>query len=413
MMRPEHTIHIIGVSGNSLTAKDLALIGSCAMLVAAEKMRPLLTAMLPAYPSSRIIPILPLAAALSAINEGLSGGDVAVLASGDPLFFGIGSLLGKHFGPQQLRIQPAVSSMQLAFARLGLAWHDARFLSLHGRARLGLTRSILACPKLCILTDQENNPPAIAREILTCLPSEQAVHCRCFVGENLGGHEERLTSGSLAEITERQFRDPNVMIILQDGIGRENLPVFGLQENELHHSRGLITKDELRAAAIHALALPRRGVFWDVGAGSGSLSIETARLAEDLEVYAIERHDEQLAHISNNRSRYSAWNVQPVRGEAPAALVDLPPPERIFIGGSGGNLERIIEVSANRLKKGGRIVVSAVLDRTAADAPRFLYAQGLEVEIKRIEVSRQYYPSADICRLNPISIIIGRKSVKG
>ncbi len=411
-MTLEHIINIVGVAENSLAPKDLALIASCAILVAAEKMRPLVMMMLPNYPSSRIIPLLPLQAVLSSIDEALTKGDVAVLASGDPLFFGIGSLLAQHFGPQKLRILPAVSSMQLAFARLGLAWHDSTFVSLHGRSRSPLIRSILSCTKVCILTDQENSPTAIAREVLTYSTREQALHCRCFVGENLGGQDERLTTGTLAEIAERQFRDPNVMIILQDVIRRDSLAVFGLQEHELHHSRGLITKDEIRAAAIHALALPRRGVLWDVGAGSGSLSIESARLTEDLEVFAIERQDEQLAHINKNRFKYSAWNVQPVKGEAPEALVCLPPPDRIFIGGSGGNLEGIIDVCANRLKEGGRIVVSAVLDRTAADAPRILDAQGLEVEIRRIQVSRQRYPSPDICRLNPISIIIGGKTVK-
>ncbi len=412
LMMPEHIIHLIGVAGNSLAKKDFDLMGKCSAIVVSERMRPDILTGLPDYPSSRIFSVLPLQAALAAIEEGLGRGDVAVLASGDPLFFGIGALVGKHFGTGRLRITPAVSSMQLAFARLGVSWHDAIFLSLHGRERTHLARRILSSSKVCILTDRQNSPANIAQELLATLSPEQIRCCRCFVGEDLGSENERQTLGSLAEIAKNRYSDRNVLIILQNVTDKEAHPVFGLQEHQFQHSRGLITKDEIRAAVIHALALPRRGVFWDIGAGSGSVSLEAARLAEDLDIYAVERHDEQLSHIACNRVRYSAWNIEPVKGEAPEILARLPDPDRVFIGGSGGNLESIINIVSVRLKVGGRIVVTAVLDKTSTDAPQFLYARGLEVEIKKIEVSRQHYPLTDISRLNPISIIIGRKYEK-
>lgn len=406
---PKHIIHLIGVAGNSLAKKDFDFISTCSAIFVSDRMRPVILAGLPDYPSSRIFSILPLQAALSIMKDCLSQGDVAVLASGDPLFFGIGALISKHFDTGQLRITPAVSSMQLAFARIGVAWHDATFLSLHGRERIHLARRILSSSKICILTDGQNTPTDIAQELLAEFTPEQIRGCRCFVGEDLGSDTERLTHGSLKEIAEMQFSDPNVMIILQDIIKKEDDLVFGLQEHDLQHSRGLITKDEIRAAVIHALALPRKGVFWDIGAGSGSVSVEAARLAAHLEVYAIERYDEQFSHITSNRERYSVWNLEPVKGEAPDILHRLPDPDRVFIGGSGGNLEGIINISVDRLKAGGRIVVTAVLDKTCTDAPQYLYAHGLEVDIKRIAVSRQCYPSAETTELNPIAIITGRK----
>lgn len=392
-----------------MTAEGIALITSCSLLVVSDTLLPIVSRHLPDYPLSRIVSVLPLPAALAAIEEGLTRGDVAILASGDPLFFGIGALLGTQFGPQRLRVTPAISSMQLAFARLGLPWHDARFLSLHGRKRTPLARQVLAHPKVCILTDRHNTPASIARELQATLTPEQIDNCQCFVGEDLGGRQENQTRGSLAEIAGRQFKEPNVMIVIQEDSGADGVPVFGLREDELAHSRGLITKDEIRAAIIHALALPRQGVLWDLGAGSGSVGIEAARLAEGLEVYAVERHDEQLAHIAANRRRYAVLNLEPVKGEAPEALERLPDPDRVFIGGSGGNLAGIVAAAAGRLKAGGRIVVSAVLDRTSVEAPPLLHAHGLEVEIRRIEVSRQSYPLTGTVRLNPITIISGRK----
>ena len=405
---PEYIIYLIGVAGNSLTIKDFERIDSCSTLIAPDKIRPAISAGLPDYPSDQILSVLPLPTALSAIESGLQHGDVAVLASGDPLFYGIGTLICKRFGADRVRTAPAVSSMQLAFARLGVAWHDATFLSLHGRDRTHLKSRILSSPKVFILTDHVNTPVVIVQDLLATLSSEQVMSCRCFVGEDLGTDKERHTIGGLAEIAEKQYSNPNAMIIIRDIVGKSD-PVFGLQEHEFEHSRGLITKDEIRAVVMHALALPRQGVFWDIGSGSGSVSIEAAKLTENLEIYAVEKLEEQLSHIACNRERYSAWNLKPIKGEAPGILARLPDPDRVFIGGSGGNLAAIIDVAVDRLKEDGRIVVTAVLDKTCTDAPRFLYSHGLEVEIKRIEVSRQHYPLAEISRLNPISIIIGRK----
>lgn len=402
-------IHILGIAGNSLSKNDVEIMGRCFTIVVSERLRLPVLNSLPDAPVARIIPVTPLKNAVSAIEEGLKIGDVAVLASGDPLFFGIGHLLVKYFGVDRLRITPVVSAMQLAFARLGVAWQDATFLSLHGREFAGMAHSILSSAKVCILTDNKNTPSAIAGNLLAELSPEKILNYTCFVGEYLGTDSEKLTLGSLQDIAKKQFGNLNVMIILRNtGVQGED-PLFGLQEHEFAHSRGLITKDEIRAAVIHALALPRKGVFWDVGAGSGSISVEVARLAMDLEVFAVEKNIEQINHITANRKKYSTYNLKPVSGEAPEVLVNLPLPDRVFIGGSGGNLEKILTFSAQKLKAGGEIVVTAVLETTTKEAPRFLYSQGLDVQIKRISVSRQTYPHTDCINLNPISIITGRK----
>ena len=188
------------------------------------------------------------------------------------------------------------------------------------------------------------------------------------------------------------------------------MPVFGLEEREISHSRGLITKNEVRAAVIHALRLPRQGVFWDIGAGSGSVSVEAARLSADLQVFAIEKNAEQLDHIRHNRETFCSANIEVIAGEAPEALAQLPDPDRVFVGGSGGNLARILAAAAGRLKDGGSIVVNAVLAKTGEEAPGRLCSLGLAVEISRITVERQRYPALEINRFNPISLIVGRKT---
>ena len=123
---------------------------------------------------------------------------------------------------------------------------------------------------------------------------------------------------------------------------------LGLTEDEVVHSRGLITKSEVRAATIHQLRLPKTGVFWDVGAGSGSISIEAARSHPELTLFAIEHKMEEIANIKANIRKFGCYNIIPVFGKAPEELTDLPAPDRIFVGGSSGTLSAIAEIAKNR-----------------------------------------------------------------
>ena len=403
-------IYLVGVAGDVLAEDAIELIASCAAIIVSARMMPLLDAALPDYPRSQIFPVTPLEEAIAAIGSALGRGHVAMLASGDPLFFGIGDLLGRRFGRSRLVTLPAVSSMQIAFARLGLPWHDARFISLHGRPSSHFAARILPFAKVCILTDRLNTPDAIASELLRHVSAERSADFSLFVGEELGCAHEKVTIGSLHDIAKQRFSEPNIVIILQDTKVDSEMPVFGLEEQDICHSRGLITKNEVRAAVIHALGLPRQGVFWDIGAGSGSVSIEAARLSDELQVFAIEKNAEQLDHIRHNRETFRSLNIEVIAGRAPEILARLPDPDRIFVGGSGGNLAQVLAVAGRRLKAGGRVVVNAVLARTGEEAPALLSSQGLAVEVSRISVERQHYPAPEISRFNPISLIVGRKT---
>jgi len=357
-----------------------------------------------------IIPISPLTAAIASIRKALKKGDVAVLASGDPLFFGIGRMLISEFGQEKVRITPAVSSLQHAFARFTLPWENAAFVSLHGRRPANLIGRLLARPLTAVLTDNVNRPEVIAQELLKFIVdshTELTIH----VAENLGMKTERCVSGSAREIAGTTFGSLCCMLIVIAQNHTAKTPyVFGLTEDEIVHSRGLITKNEVRAAVLHSLAIPGNSVLWDVGAGSGSVGLEAARMQQDIMVYSIEKEEEQQRNIQENTDRYGVANLKLIKGSAPGALAGLPRPERIFVGGSGGNLAEIIQHSATVLLPGGRIVVSAVLEKTCKEAPEVMYRNGLQVDLRRIDVERMSYPRKEPISFNPITLIVGKKT---
>lgn len=418
-------VHLIGVDGSGrFSNQDLELIRSCRALVLSRRHQSLLSSTLASLPETCLIPIAPVQQALTLAAQALNRGDVAVLASGDPLFFGIGRTLLNFFGPERIAVYPALSSMQVAFARFKIPWDDAGFLSLHGREVNNIAATLLGHDKLFLFTDHRTSPDLIARSLLqecgTGINTEYTVH----VAENLGMDKEQLHSGSLSEIAARTFAPLNVMILIKRS-PPSSLPTIGLIEEEITHSRGLITKNEVRAASLHALRLPLQGVLWDVGAGSGAVGLEAARLFPRLQVCAVEQKDEQIQNIRRNRERFQAWNLHLLQGNAPEILAALPAPDRVFIGGSGGQLRAIIDHAASRLTPGGRIVVNAVLEKTAQEAPEYLHAMGLKVTMSEIRVTRRRYPhdsplsldsgmvkeqtALDNQVLHPITIIVGQK----
>ncbi len=153
------------------------------------------------------------------------------------------------------------------------------------------------------------------------------------------------------ETSKQKFSALNILCLLVPKIPDNKTCSygFGLTEDSIEHSRGLITKNEVRAATLHQLQLPAEGIFWDVGAGSGSLSIEAARSNPQLTVYAIEHKEEEIDNIKNNIVKFDCYNIVPVFGKAPESLVHLPDPNRVFIGGSSGSLPGIVELLDKRL----------------------------------------------------------------
>lgn len=347
---------------------------------------------------------------------------IALIASGDPMFSGIGRRAVEEFGKDAVEIIPDLSSVQVAFSRIREPWDDAFLISLHGgpdpAKRRRLPYEIQDIPflierhnKIAILTDRENNPAEIAR-VLRLPPIVHGLSPMLYVCERLGYEDEKITVGPPENIAGMAFSEPNVVIILRSQTvvsGAKPSPItFGLMEDEISHSRGLITKDEIRSVTIHKLRLPQAGVFWDIGSGSGSISIEAARLSPGLKVFAIEKNNEQILNIKKNKIRFEASNIEIIEGAAPDVLKELPSPDRVFIGGSSGQLEEIISLLTKKMFS-GIAVINATKIETLAKAIAGMQKSGFRVDISQVSVSRNKavdngnYLSA----LNPVFIVKG------
>lgn len=399
-------IELIGISGPALTAEHWPVLRRCVAVAASRRYRPLVEGL-----GCPLIDIAPLPAMLDTTEAVLATGDVAVLASGDPLFYGIGRTLIARFGPERIRIHPALSAVQLACARFRVPWDDLALISLHGRGDDDIPGRVLRHRRAMLFTDNRTSPDRVAASLLAALEAcddrERIAALHLRVAENLGLADERLTGGSLHDIAARRFSPLNMVLIEQPD--QPEPPCFGLTEAEIQHSRGLITKDEVRAATLHRLRLPANGVFWDIGGGSGSVSLEAARLCPDLAIHTVEKKPEEQANIRANIRRFGAYTIHLVNGEAPEALTGLPTPDRIFIGGSGQRLEAIVEAAVDRLAEGGRIVVNAVLAHTETTALDCLHRLGLRVSASTLSVTRRPYPEGESRSFNPITLITGDK----
>lgn len=351
---------------------------------------------------------------------------LSLLAAGDPMFFGIGRLVVERLGQDAVEVFPDLSSIQVAFSRVKETANNALLISLHGgpdpakRRKMEYKLSdlpglIREHAKIAILTDRVNSPETIAGELLKpSAVSSQVSALQMYVCEKLGYPDERVIKGPPEDIAKGSFEHPNVVILKRaEALGAIHelpSPVFGLTESEISHSRGLITKDEVRAITIHKLRLPREGIFWDIGAGSGSISLEAARLCPGLKVIAIEREEERATNIRENSARYGASNIDVMQGEAPVILNGLPAPERVFIGGSGGELDTIVSVISGKMAS-GIVVINAATIETLNESIRCLDSNGFTVDIVEASVSRSKMVGnkRHMSALNPVFIIKGEK----
>jgi precorrin-6Y C5,15-methyltransferase (decarboxylating) len=329
---------------------------------------------------------------------------IVLLASGDPLFYGIGSTLLRYFSAEHLIFHPNISSVQAAFARLGRPWQPAQMVSLHGRPLASL-RGVLQGNRLyALLTDRENSPTAIARLLVDAGFDESDL----WVAENLGMPKERFRHFRAFDLVcaEVEFSPLNVILAETRGPGGI-LPEFpGIPDEQFstgaEPGKGLLSKREVRLTILSLLA-PRAGdMGWDVGAGCGGVSVEWARWNLHGEVYAIECHPERLEHLGINRERFGVVNnLHIIPGIAPEALTELPDPRAVFIGGSSGNLRAMLDAVWARLQPGGRLVASAVTEDSRVDLHGFAGdqpAKWTELSIARGEqlagqrVMRPYLP---------------------
>ncbi len=286
-------------------------------------------------------------------------GTVCVLASGDPGFFGVVRPLAARFGADRLEVHPAPSSVAIAFARLGLPWDDAQVLSAHGRPLEAVVDLLERAGKAAVLVSPANPPEALGRALEARGVTDRRVH----VCSRLGLPDERVVATDLHGLADGSW-DPLSVVVLgrDDDVAGSRTLAWGLPEEAFEHSSGMITKSEVRAVVLGKLELPARGVLWDVGAGSGSVGVEAARLQPGLQVHAVERDTESAARVRRNGVAHGV-SLRVVEGAAPLALGGLPDPDRVFIGGGGTD---VLDEVLRRLRPLGRVVATyAALERAA------------------------------------------------
>ncbi len=410
-------IRVIGISGCTIRPEKLQMICSCPHAAAADR---LWQALEKAAESCNIqtlpkqIPITPVNEMISRVREARATGPVAILASGDPLFYGIGTRLLKEFPPYRLHFHPALSAVQMACAKFKRSWEQARIISIHGRDMDLLPFRLLTTPMTFLFTDGKNTPAAVARALLHHLHAADAHKAiqgiRLHVAENMECPGERSGCYTLEQAASMDFSPLNITLV---EVPAELIASrgTGLTESDISHINGMITKDEIRAVTLHRLKLAPGQVLWDVGAGSGAIAIEAARLWHDLAAFAIEMRQERLEVIKENLRRLGILNLLPIHGTAPDALSGLPKPDRVFIGGSGGNLREIIKHCAMKMDRGSIMVANAILKQTASEAPAILEAEGFHLNITRVHAERptDSIGQGDWQALNTITVIQGIK----
>ena len=344
------------------------------------------------------------------------GKQVVVLASGDPLWFGIGRLLLQAFPPEQLRFHPAPTSLQLAFARIGRPWQDARWLSLHGRDPDPLAAELQRRPAaLVVLCDPGAGGADAVRRILRA--SGLAAAYGCWICERLGHPQERVVRLAPAEPTPTDLDPLHLVLLVAETPAAPDpagLPLFGIADGLwLQHpdQPGLMTKREVRIQLLAELDLPPQGVLWDLGAGVGSVGLEALRLRPGLRLWAVERRSGAAALLAANAARFGVEPAGLVEAAAPEALAGLPDPDRVLIGGGGRDRVVLLQAVLARLRPGGVVVLPLATVEALAELRPVLEGAGLAVAVGQLQIWRGA-PLGDGTRLaplNPVLVLSGRR----
>lgn len=399
----EPRITVIGLDGSPPSRQSAALLAQVSLVIASDRHRLLLGEHLPV--GARFLSYA--AGVGSAVDAAVAHQDaVAVLASGDPGFFGIVRLLAERV-PTRLDVVPAVSSVAQAFARVGLAWDDALVVSAHGRPLRQAVNVALAHPKVAVLTA----PGQGAAELGEALRGSGR---HLIVAECLGAEGERVSRVTPEQAATESWAEPHVVLVLDAervaaGPGwcfpppKRPEDGWALPETAFAHRDGMVTKAEVRALVLARLGPAPGRLVWDIGAGSGSVAIECARLGAA--AVAVERDPIAVALLRDNLARHQV-DVRVVAANAPEALALLPAPDAVFVGGGGlGVLDAVAAFGFPVL-----VTAIAVVERVGPALQAFS-RHDYRTEAVLLSAAR-LIPLADGHRLapeNPITVITGRR----
>ncbi len=325
---------------------------------------------------------------------------VVILASGDPLYCGIGGTISKLVDAEHLDIDPGITAFQRLFARLGRPWENAALFSVHGSDSPLPWRRILNAGTSVIYGDSRRTASDLAAALITLFP--ECATRSAAIGCELGCAREKIFSGTLAELAEKSAPALSLLVVFPEEGKRPGLPL-GLPDSDYQHAANMITHPEVRAVVLSKLRAVS-GVMWDLGAGSGSVALEAAGLAPELTVYAVEKNPGRAADLRVNAQRHGI-PLHVEEGEIASVAGSLPDPDRVFFGGGSTELETVFA----RLRPGGILVATAVLVETAVRLESVLTE--FRTELLTLNVSRACKMSGgEFWKAeNPITIAVFQK----
>lgn len=322
------------------------------------------------------------------IKEYLSGwgeeDSVSVLVSGDVGFYSLAKGLTAAIDPKEkVRLVCGISSLQYFCAKCRVPWENVNVLSLHGRKGKVVNR-VINNQIVFVMTGGKYTPSDVCREL--CQAGLGFI--QVSVGENLSYPQERITAGTAELLADKTFEDLSVMLIFQDQLRKRDFVTHGLPDEMFIRGDVPMTKQEIRAVVLSKLQLTLTDTVYDIGAGTGSVAVEMALQVTEGSVYGIEKNPEAVDILRKNKEKFAAYNLNIIQEEAPEGLADLPCPDKVFIGGSGGRLKDILEVVYARNDQ-ARVVISAITLETLNEAVSYYQNKtDQSVEIVHIAVTK-------------------------
>lgn len=342
-------------------------------------------------------------------NDEMEEISVCVVYSGDSGFYsGTRSLLPLlEEAAIEAEVLPGISSIQVMASRLMKPWQDWDLVSAHG-TDCDPVACVMGGKEVFFLTGGQLGPAELCRKLTDAGLGDLKV----TVGERLSYEDEKITAGTAAEFATRSF-DPLSVMLAEPAPRKGNLTP-GIDDGEFIRGDIPMTKQIVRAAIISKMSAEETDTIWDVGAGTGSVSIELAMKAAKGRVWAIEREPEGCMLIEENKKKFGVWNLNVAAGTAPDVLADLPAPDRVFIGGSDGNLEAIIDAVLAKNDK-ALICVSAIVLETMSETVKLMTERGMDADIIQVCVntSRKIGDRHMMMAGNPVFIITGQKAGEG
>jgi len=347
------------------------------------------------------------------ILENMEHKEICVLATGDPGIFSISRYLKKRLETVTFEIVPGISSLQYLCGRLGTNWDDMAVISMHGRDEGNLPVVVRRNKKIAVFTGGGTSPADVCKLLMKNGFTDAVV----TVGERLSYPDERIVSGMPVELSQMSFESLSLMIIENtsskgpDRYWKYRTP--GIPDSMFLRGNVPMNKEEVRTIAIAKLRLKEDSIVIDVGAGTGSVSIECALICGKGKVYAVEKEKEAVELIRMNIDKFAAENVTVIEGSAPDILQGLPAPDRVFIGGTGGNMDSIFEWIAKSTNK-VRVVVNAISPESVYEALKSMEKWGYkDAELVNAAVSKGCRAGGKhiMKAMNPIYIISAEKEV--